>query len=145
MRFVFAVAPHHPLAGQPEPLSDDTDPPAPRGGRGRLRAARRRSRPSACSAGRTCSPCPACRPSWTPSCAAWAPASLPECLAQPYIDSGRLVAKRVERTEPVAHVSYAWRKSSAASPGRALQWWLEQLDSPVTRGALLGGHLGKDK
>jgi hypothetical protein len=31
---------------------------------------------------------------------------------------------------------YAWR-NTARRPGRALQWWLKQLASPVTRGALL--------
>jgi hypothetical protein len=30
-------------------------------------------------------------------------------------------------------VSYAWR----AADGKALQWWLDQLDNPKTRSALL--------
>ena len=63
---------------------------------------------------------------------------LPTCLAQPYIDTGRLVVKRVERPEQQVHVSYAWRKSGRPGQGRALQWWLTRVQSPVTRAALLG-------
>ena len=55
---------------------------------------------------------------------------LPTCLAQPYIDTGRLVVKRVERPEQQIQVSYAWRKSARPGQGRALQWWLTQLQSP---------------
>lgn len=63
---------------------------------------------------------------------------LATCLAKPYIDTGRLVVKRVERTEQQIHVSYAWRKSGKPGQGQALQWWLAQLQSRVTRAALLG-------
>lgn len=63
---------------------------------------------------------------------------LPTCLAQAYIDTGRLVVKKVERAEQQVQSSYAWRKRGKTGQGRALQWWLEQLKSPVTRSALLG-------
>jgi hypothetical protein len=52
----------------------------------------------------------------------------------------------VERAERQVHVNYVWRKTPAKSRGKALQWWLAQLDSAVTRAALLdrwpgpGGH-----
>jgi DNA-binding transcriptional LysR family regulator len=65
---------------------------------------------------------------------------LATCLAQPYIDAGRLVVKRVERAEQQMQFSYAWRKSRKSEQGRALQWWLAQLRSGVTRAALLGQH-----
>jgi hypothetical protein len=39
-------------------------------------------------------------------------------------------------------VSYAWGGASQAAPGRALQWWLEQLQSTATRRALLENHHG---
>ena len=68
---------------------------------------------------------------------------LPTCLAQPYIDTGRLEVKRVERPEYKVQVSYAWRKGNPGARGRALQWWLEQLQRPVTRRALLGGDKHK--
>ena len=63
---------------------------------------------------------------------------LPTCLAQPYIDTGRLVAKTVERAEQQVLASYAWRKTGKTGAGRALQWWLDQLKNPLTRSALLG-------
>jgi DNA-binding transcriptional LysR family regulator len=65
---------------------------------------------------------------------------LPTCLAQPYIDAGRLVAKRVQRPEPEIYVSYAWRRTARSREGPALHWWLEQLQSPATRSALLGSR-----
>ena len=60
---------------------------------------------------------------------------LPEPIARPYVSTGRLVARRVERSTRVAQLSYAWRAN--ASPGKALSWWLEQLERPITRRALL--------
>jgi DNA-binding transcriptional LysR family regulator len=65
---------------------------------------------------------------------------LPTCLAQGYIDTGRLVVKQVERADYQVQVGYAWRKAGKGTQGRALQWWLEQLQKPVTRIALLGNH-----
>jgi DNA-binding transcriptional LysR family regulator len=59
---------------------------------------------------------------------------LPEYLARPYIDAGRLVEKKVSQRPRVVPVSCAWR----AADGKALQWWLTQLDHPKTRNALLG-------
>ena len=58
---------------------------------------------------------------------------LPEYLARPYIDAGRLVEKKVAQPQRVVRVSYAWRSTD----GKALQWWLKQLDSTKTRSALL--------
>jgi DNA-binding transcriptional LysR family regulator len=58
---------------------------------------------------------------------------LPEYIARPYINAGRLVEKKVSQKPRVVRVSYAWR----ATDGKALQWWLKQLDSPKTRSALL--------
>jgi DNA-binding transcriptional LysR family regulator len=63
---------------------------------------------------------------------------VPEPMARPYLESGRLVAKEVQRTTRLVKLTYAWRES--ATPGRALQWWLGQLESPVTRRALLEQH-----
>jgi len=68
---------------------------------------------------------------------------LPECLAQPYIDTGRLVPRRVERAERHIHSSYAWRKTAEATHGKALDWWLARLESPLTRSALLGRRPGR--
>jgi DNA-binding transcriptional LysR family regulator len=87
---------------------------------------------------------------------------LPESLARPFIESGRLVAKQVARAGRVVSLSYAWRdpaspggasaaatkkrnKTSAAAlrippQGLALSWWLEQLARPQTQQALLERH-----
>jgi DNA-binding transcriptional LysR family regulator len=62
---------------------------------------------------------------------------LPEYLARPHIDTGRLVEKAVARPLRVVKASYAWRTSAGAKPGRALQWWLKQLEKTKTRSALL--------
>jgi hypothetical protein len=59
-------------------------------------------------------------------------------MARPYVEAGRLAVKQVQRTSRLVRLSYAWR--SSAAPGRALQWWLAQLESPATRRALLEQH-----
>lgn len=64
---------------------------------------------------------------------------LPRCVAQPYLDTGRLVARRVARAEHELTFSYAWHNNKTRSPGPALRWWLSQMDSQVTRAALLRG------
>ena len=61
---------------------------------------------------------------------------LPESLARPHLQAGRLVARRIERGSYSSALHYAWRAS--AVPGRALSWWLERLERPITRRALLG-------
>ena len=67
---------------------------------------------------------------------------LPEYLARPYIANGRLVEKRVQRAERLIPVSYAWRRTESRQEGRALQWWLQQLARPATRRALLERDAG---
>ena len=137
VRFVFAVAPHHPLAHAPEPLSDEVI----REHRA-VAVADSIQQGSGLSIGLlagqdvfTVTDMPAKVDAQIRGLGA---GFLPTCLAQPYIDTGRLVVKRVERPEQKIQVSYAWRKSGRPSQGRALQWWLAQMQSPVTRAALLG-------
>jgi DNA-binding transcriptional LysR family regulator len=76
MQFIYVVAPHHPLARLQAPLCDD-----------QIRQHRavavadssQRGRGMTVNLlpGRTCSPCPRCRPRSRPSCAAWARAFCP--------------------------------------------------------------------
>jgi len=67
---------------------------------------------------------------------------LPEPLARPWLAAGRLVRLQTVSGEPVAQLHYAWRaERGPASLGRALQWWLAQLDSPTTRRALVERHM----
>lgn len=137
VQFVFAVAPHHPLAQHPEPLSDAVI----RQHRA-VAIADSAQRGMALTIGLlagqdvfTVADMPAKLDAQIRGVGA---GFLPTCLAQPYIDTGRLVAKRVERAEQQVQSCYAWRKGSQAEQGRALQWWLTQLQTPVTRAALLG-------
>jgi DNA-binding transcriptional LysR family regulator len=69
---------------------------------------------------------------------------VPEPLARPHLQAGRLVQLRTARGDSRAQLYYAWRteRGGSAGPGRALQWWLQQLDSPVTRRALIERHAG---
>ena len=62
---------------------------------------------------------------------------LPEYLALPYVLVGQLVVKQVQHPTRVSKMSYAWRQDVGTRPGRALQWWLAQLEKPATRQALL--------
>ena len=71
---------------------------------------------------------------------------VPEPLARAHVRAGRLVVKAVDRSREAARFGYAWRNAQAASSrqaplGLALKWWLEQLASPATRRALLERHL----
>lgn len=65
---------------------------------------------------------------------------LPEAMARPYVQAGLLVLKAVTRPTRQVRIRYAWKKPSSGSLGKALQWWLAQLESPVTQQALLENH-----
>jgi len=73
---------------------------------------------------------------------------VPEPMAREHIAAGRLVVKDVQRAAQTVSLSYAWRLPGGpgSGPGRksslglGLRWWLEQLDSPTTRRALLERH-----
>ncbi len=136
VEFVFAVAPHHPLASLPEPLSDEVlqqhravavADSVPRG------------------AGLTVGLLGGQDVFTVPDMASKLEAQLrglgggflPLSMAQPYLSSGRLVAKNVSRAQRIGETHYAWRNSRKASPGKALQWWLDQLKSETTQRALL--------
>jgi DNA-binding transcriptional LysR family regulator len=135
--FVFAVAPHHPLAALPEPLSDalisqhravavaDSIPGGSKlsvgllPGQAVLTVSDMRAKVDAQLRGIGCG-------------------FVPECVAQPYIEAGRLVQKRTARSARVSRVSYAWREGTGnARPGRALTWWLKRLSEARTLKALL--------
>lgn len=141
-RFVFAVAPHHPLAGRPEPLSDET-----------IRAHRAVAVADSVQrgggltvgllGGQDVFTVPGMPAKLEAQLRGLGCGFLPECLAQPYIDTGRLVPRRVERAERHIHSSYAWRKTAEATHGKALDWWLARLESPFTRSALLGRRPGR--
>jgi len=135
--FVYAVAPHHPLAAAPEPLTDEL-------------LLRHRAVAVADSAQRGSGLTIGLLAGQDVFTVATMQAKLdaqlrglgggfvPECLARPHIEAGHLVVKKTERPPRVVRVSYAWRGGTEHQQGRALQWWLQQLESPATRRAMLG-------
>ncbi|RJG08206.1 LysR family transcriptional regulator [Massilia cavernae] len=137
--FVFAVGPNHPLASAAEPLSDDV-----------IRQYRAVALADSIErgggltvgvlAGQDVFTVTDMREKIEAHIRGLGIGFLPKCLAQPYIDTGRLLSKRVERAEHELSFCYAWRKKEKTSQGRALRWWLAQVDSPVTRAALLRGR-----
>jgi molybdate transport repressor ModE-like protein len=136
--FVFAVAPHHPLAQAAEPLSD-ADIAAHRV----VAVADSTLRPQTVSVGilsgqdvLTVGSMPAKLDAQLRGLGC---GNLPECVARPYIQTGRLIVKTTERSPRTSHVTYGWHATDKNKPGLALQWWLAQLEQPKTREALLHG------
>lgn len=65
---------------------------------------------------------------------------MPEPWIRQAVTDGRLVTREVRRASASAAFGYAWRTGSGpggAGLGLALRWWLGQLASPATRQALL--------
>jgi DNA-binding transcriptional LysR family regulator len=136
VKFVYAVAPHHPLASAAEPLADAlirehravaVADSVQRGG----------GMTVGLLGGQDVFTVSNMRAKLEAQLRGLGGGFLPEFLARPYLDSGRLVAKSVARSNRLAQVSYAWRTPPSGSQGRALQWWLQQLERPATRTALL--------
>lgn len=136
MPFVFAVAPHHPLAPLPEPLADDVLQQ-----HRAVAVADSVQRGAALTlgllAGQDVLTVPTMRAKLDAQMRGLGAGFVPLAMAQPYLESGRLVAKETRRTARVVRISAAWR---TAAPGRALQWWLGQLERPATQLALIQQH-----
>ncbi len=62
---------------------------------------------------------------------------LPSGMARPYLDSGRLVARDVELRNPEQQVWFAWQNRH---PGEALAWWIDRLSTPIVQQRLLADH-----
>ena len=139
IEMVFAVAPHHPLASLPEPLSMHL-------------IAAHRVVAIADSAHRMAPATYFVQPGQdvltVPTLAAKLEAqlrglgcgSLPETLARRHVEAGQLVVKQVDQPRPELDLVYAWRQSPQL--GHALEWWLQHLRRPATRRALLEQHAG---
>ncbi len=68
---------------------------------------------------------------------------VPLPMALPHLEAGHLVQKQTARGNSNARFSYAWRaERGPMGLGKALRWWLQQLQSPTTRHALLHRHAG---
>lgn len=137
--FVYAVAPHHPLAHAPEPLSDAViqkhravavADSVQRGG----------GQTFGLLAGQDVFTVASMQAKLDAQLRGMGGGNLPLCMANAFIDTGRLVVKKTERGQRQISVHYAWRGGKSNTSGRALQWWLQQLESPATRAALLENH-----
>ncbi|MDM0012039.1 LysR substrate-binding domain-containing protein [Variovorax sp. J22P168] len=140
--FVFAVAPHHPLATLPEPLSDDVM----RAHRAVAAADSARAGPSMTVnlvGGQDVLTVPTMQAKLAAQLHGLGGGFLPEPMARPYIEAGHLVERRTERAPPMVALHCAWRVRSAGSPGRAMAWWLERFEHEATRRALLERHRGR--
>ncbi|MBI2747864.1 MAG: LysR family transcriptional regulator [Burkholderiales bacterium] len=137
--FVYAVAPHHPLANAPEPLSDATIQQ-----HRAVAVADSVLRGSAMTfgllSGQDVFTVGSMQAKLDAQLRGLGGGNLPRCMADPYIETGRLVLKKTERAQRQVAIHYAWRGGKTATRGRALQWWLTQLESPTTRAALLERH-----
>ena len=139
--FVYAVAPHHPLAQAPEPLSDAVIQQhravavadSVQKGSGLTFGLLR---------GQDVFTVGSMQAKLDAQLRGLGGGNVPRCMADPFIDSGRLVVKQTEREQRHVTIHYAWRGGKVAAQGRALQWWLEQLESSATRAALLERHRG---
>lgn len=136
--FIYVVAPHHPLASMPEPITDAV----------MLRHRAVAVADSAQRGGMTMGllgeqdvlTVDTMQAKVQVQLRGLGGGFLPEPMVRPYLEAGRLVAKRVARPERQLRLHYAWGGPGFTAPGRALQWWLQQLQSPTTRKALLENH-----
>jgi len=140
LHFVYAVAPHHPLANAPEPVPDAmlmlhravAVADSVQRGAGVT---------SGLLGGQDIFTVPGMQEKLEAQLRGLGGGFLPEYLARPHIAAGRLVEKQMQRATRVVPMRYAWRCAPAGSEGRALQWWLAQLGNTATRDALLQrGH-----
>jgi DNA-binding transcriptional LysR family regulator len=139
LEMVFAVAPHHPLAKEPEPLDSATV------SRHRVvaiadTATRLAPQTFGVSAGQDVLTVPSLVAKLEAQIRGLGCGRLPEPLVRLHADAGRLVVKQLGDPQRRIELHYAWRRSG--SHGKALTWWLQQLERPGTRRALLEQHAG---
>ena len=141
VHFVYAVAPHHPLAGAPEPLKDElirqhraiaVADTITRGG----------GMTFGLLGGQDVFTVATMKDKLDAQLRGLGAGYVPERMAHAFIEAGRLVVKQMDRPQRIVRVNYAWRSAARATPGRALACWLNQLESPATRTALLEQHRG---
>jgi len=140
LEFAFCVAPHHPLANLPEPLT------AAQIAEHRIIAVADSAR---LLAPRTVGLLPGQDVLTVPSLATKLEAmmrglgcgSLPVPMVRRHVEAGRLVRKATYEGRRASLMHYAWR-DAGQTPGKALAWWLDKLRGPATQKALLEQHEG---
>lgn len=126
MRHVFAVAPGHPLALLPEPLTLDTITRY----RGAVISDTSRElmpRTVGTDSSQEYIALPTLAAKLAAQLEGLAVGTLPECLAAKHLANGTLVAKQVVGIRDVTHFYLAWRDNET---GRAMRWWIERLNQP---------------
>lgn len=126
MQFVFAVAPHHPLAAVPEPLSDEVILQY----RAVVAADSSRNLPARTTAllsGQDVLTVPGIEAKREAHCRGLGVGFLPLHLVREDLRTGRLVAKAVTGELPIPQIFIAWRTTPL---GRALKWFLNRLEEP---------------
>jgi DNA-binding transcriptional LysR family regulator len=147
MNFVFAVAPHHPLAAAAAPISD-TELLLHRAVAVADSAQRLSPMTVNLLPGQDVLTVSTMQDKIEALLRCMGCGFVPEPMARCHIEAGQLVVKAVERPSVNVPLGYAWRSGTAGPRGKraplglALQWWLGQLESPATRRALLERHRG---
>jgi molybdate transport repressor ModE-like protein len=136
IHFIYAVAPHHPLAQATEPVTDAMLMPH-RAVAVADSVQRGRGVTIGLLGGQDIFTVPGMQEKLDAQLRGLGGGFLPEYLARPHIATGRLVEKQMQRPARLIPLRYAWRHATDSREGRALQWWLKQLDNPITRKALL--------
>ena len=137
VRFVFAVAPHHPLAAQTEPVAQ-------------AELVRHRTvvvagpAVSAAHSGITALPgqdvltVPTTQAQLEAQLRGLACGFLPEPWVRAHVEAGRLAVRSTDRGTIAMPLHYAWRaEGGVRKPGRALRWWLAQLENVSVQRALV--------
>ncbi|MCI4441616.1 LysR family transcriptional regulator [Tibeticola sp.] len=137
LAFVFAVAPHHPLAQLGRPLTD-ADLRAHRAVAVADSALHRRALHLGLLPGQDVFTVPDMAIKLQAQLRGLGAGYLPEPLARPHLQSGALVACALERPARAALLQVVWRAPERQRPGPALQWWLDRLENAATCQALLG-------
>jgi DNA-binding transcriptional LysR family regulator len=130
--FVFAVAPSHALAKEPEPLSRETVL-CHRAVAVGDSARRLAPRSTGLLTGQDVLTVPDMETKLAAQLAGLGCGFLPARMAAPHLAAGRLVAKEVEEEKPQGRMHYAWRTRDR---GKALLWFVKRLEEPAIREAL---------
>lgn len=133
VEFVFVVAPSHPLAAYPEPLSS-SDIIQYRAISAADSSRNLPPRTSGLLTGQDVLTVPDMAAKIEAQRQGLGVGYIPRHLAQQELETGRLIVRQVEAFKPEAQIFIAWRSSHK---GMALQWWVERLGKLGTLGEWL--------
>lgn len=135
VEWVFAVAPHHPLAPAPEPLTAE-EMLKHRAIAAADSARNLPPRTLGLLSGQETLTVPHVRAKLQAQVMGLGAGNLPRYLVEPEVKAGRLVIKRTEEPRLEAQLLLAWR---TAHRGKALQWFLTRFQQPDALEQLLRG------